>query len=325
MLKLIAFGEALIDFLAAPADPAAPDAPRRFVQQAGGAPANVAVAVARLGGDSAFAGMFAHDLFGDFLVEALAREGVGTECVRRTARGKTALAFVALDAHGERSFAFYRDASADLLFRAEDFDPAWFGQPGIFHFCSNTLTEPAIAVATRAGAELARTAGHLVSFDVNLRPALWPTGADPRAPVLEALADADLVKLSREEFDWLRAGADEDATLAAWLAAGPRLVLITDGGRPLRYVSRAAEGWLTPPEVRAVDTTAAGDAFVGGLLFGLARLDIGAAGLDALLAERGRLERLLGFALACGASAVTRHGAFDSLPRLSDLAVPAPD
>ncbi|MDB6163151.1 MAG: fructokinase, partial [Xanthomonadaceae bacterium] len=108
------FGEALVDLLAQPA--ATPAEPRHFVEYAGGAPANVAVAVARLGGTARFVGMLGADLFGDMLLAQLQDAGVDTQCVRRTAAARTALAFVSLDAAGERSFSFYRPPAADLLF-----------------------------------------------------------------------------------------------------------------------------------------------------------------------------------------------------------------
>ena len=116
--RIVCFGEALIDF--SPAPGLQPDQPRMFVQHAGGAPANVAVAVARLGGQSEFVGMLGADMFGDFLLDSLRDAGVEVRHVQRTGDAPTALAFVALDAQGERSFSFYRPPAADLLFRDAD-------------------------------------------------------------------------------------------------------------------------------------------------------------------------------------------------------------
>src|SRR6187551_798775 len=140
MRPILCFGEALIDFLARPGD--TPDAPRAFLQFAGGAPANVAVAVARLGGDARFVGMLGADMFGDMLAAQLRDAGVDIRHVRRTSAAKTALAFVSLDADGERSFSFYRPPAADLLFAEDDFAPRAFDEAVVFHVCSNSLTEP---------------------------------------------------------------------------------------------------------------------------------------------------------------------------------------
>ena len=192
--NILCFGEALIDFHSEGRDERG--FPRSFVPFAGGAPANVAVAVARLGGNGAFAGMLGKDLFGDFLLDSLQQAGVDCAGVARTDEARTALAFVALDGNGERSFSFYRPPSADLLFRPEHFRQEDFRQAAVFHVCSNSMTDPALAEATRDGMRRARDAGALVSFDLNLRPALWPDGVDARPEVWPALQLADVVKLS---------------------------------------------------------------------------------------------------------------------------------
>src|SRR5690606_17545436 len=197
----VCFGEALIDFFAQPA--ATPATPRMFVQHAGGAPANVAVGVARLGAPSQFVGALGADMFGDFLLESLRANGVGTDYVVRTDAAPTALAFVALDQHGERSFSFYRPPAADLMFRAGHFDPACFVDSGAFHVCSNSLTEAAIAQATLDGMRMARDNGVLASMDLNLRPMLGPAGVHPRPCLSRALQAAAGATLARDEFEYL--------------------------------------------------------------------------------------------------------------------------
>ena len=308
MSNIVCFGEALIDFLASPAR--AGEA-RTFRQFAGGAPANAAVAVARLGGRCEFVGMLGLDMFGDFLLHSLREAGAGTAYVRRTADAPTALAFVSLDERGERSFSFYRPPAADLLFAAGDFDPACFAAAGIFHVCSNSLTGEDIARATLAGMDLAREAGALVSMDLNLRPALWD-GGRPLAPRLwDALSRADLVKLAREELEFLQHDAPDALDR---LLRTARLVLVTDGDAPVRWQARGGAGQLPTLDVQVVDTTAAGDAFIGGLLCQLQREGVDAAGLAAFVEDEARLARALRYAAACGALAVTRHGSFAALP-----------
>ncbi|MEA1082075.1 carbohydrate kinase [Marinobacter qingdaonensis] len=324
MLKVISFGEALIDMLSNRISDSqgAVDQPsdtESFTKYPGGAPANVAAAVAKLGGNSYFAGKVGADMFGDFLVQSLEDLNVQTDYLVQTQEAKTALAFVSLDSTGERSFEFYRGPSADLLFRPDDFKPDWFQGPGIFHFCSNTLTEPGILEATHAGVEIARSAGWLVSFDANLRANLWPQGADPYESVWHCVQQADLVKLSAEELDFLCRGQDEPEVIGRILAGRAVLVLVTDGGKPLRYFTAEGAGTIAPKTVTMVDSTAAGDAFVGGLLFRLSQLDITGARLGELAQDTRQLEGVLSFASACGAHAVTRAGAFTSLPALTDI------
>ncbi|WP_149193665.1 carbohydrate kinase family protein [Luteimonas suaedae] len=317
MRKIVCFGEALIDFFAQPV--VTPDIPRTFVQHAGGAPANVAVAAARLGAPVQFVGMLGADMFGDFLLDSLRAAGVGTDHVVRTGAAPTALAFVALDHEGERSFSFYRPPSADLLFRATHFEPECFAGAGAFHVCSNSMTEEPIAEATLHGMRMAREAGVLVSMDLNLRPLLWPQGVDPRPRLWQALQRAHVVKLARNELDYLAAGfgggeAGEQKVLEQVFAGIAQWLVVTDGAAPMQWHSRSGGGELAGFRVKAVDTTAAGDAFVGGLLFHLAETGVDAARLPEFVRDSGVVERALRFAAAIGALAVTRNGAFAAMP-----------
>ena len=306
------FGEALIDFHAEPRG----DAPPVFIPHAGGAPANVAVAVARLRDASAFVGMFGQDVFGDLLLRGLADAGVDTRHTRRTDAANTALAFVTHDAQGERSFSFYRPPSADLLFRDDDFDPAIFARGNVFHAGSCSMTETASAATTLQGMTHAREAGALVSFDMNLRPALWPRGEDPAPTIWRALALADFVKLSAEELTFLAASAGSEAAVFERLwSASTQFVVVTDGERALRWFTRNTTGEISPFAVRAIDSTGAGDAFVGGFLHAL----VAAGSLAALLEDDTQRNAALRFAAACGALAVTRIGSFAAMPALTDV------
>ncbi|MDX1654395.1 MAG: PfkB family carbohydrate kinase, partial [Candidatus Competibacteraceae bacterium] len=162
MKKVICFGEALIDFV-----PTVNGLPLAEVEQfrraPGGAPANVAVAVAKLGGESHFAGKVGEDAFGEVLIKMFRDHRVQTDYLLTTHQAKTALAFVSLREDGERDFLFYREPSADMLFAVEEMQRDWFAGCGIFHFGSITLTYPVSEAATLQGVQLARQAGALVS------------------------------------------------------------------------------------------------------------------------------------------------------------------
>lgn len=313
---ILCFGEALIDFHAEGSD--GTGFARQFVPFAGGAPANVAVAVARLGGAARFAGMLSRDRFGDFLLESLQHAGVGTDDVTRTAAASTALAFVTLDAQGERSFSFYREHSADLLFRPEHFRADAFRDIAVLHVCSNSMTDPALAATTREGMQRAHATGALVSFDLNLRQALWPAGVHPLPLVWPALQLADVVKLSAEEFAWLAPDGEQAALDRLWQGR-TRLVVVTDGAKPVRWLHPDADGALPGYAVDMVDSTAAGDAFVGGLLCRLAELDPAPARIDRLVRDLPRLHAMLRFGAACGALTVTRQGSFAAMPQHSEV------
>ncbi|WHZ20469.1 MAG: Fructokinase [Rhodanobacteraceae bacterium] len=315
MNTVCCFGEALIDFHGTPSG-AAPV----FTAHAGGAPANVAVAIARLGGRAAFVGMFARDLFGDLLLRELAAAGVDTGYTRRTDAAHTALAFVSHAVDGERDFSFYRPPAADLLFRDGDFDPSIFAAGNIFHAGSCSLTEPAIADTTLAGMRHARTAGALVSFDTNLRLALWPRDEDPAPTIWRALALADFVKVSAEELAFLAASTgSEDAAWQRLWSGNARLVIVTDGARALRWFTPRARGERPAFAVQAIDTTGAGDAFTAGCLYRFAETGLDAAALTAFVDGRDALDQLLRFGATCGALAVTRAGSFAAMPSRAEV------
>jgi fructokinase len=319
MTPVIAFGEALVDMLSSRLGDLAGDAPETFTPYAGGAPANVAVACARLGIPSRFLGMLGEDHFGDFLAAELAAHGVDISGVVRTREARTALAFVSRDAHGERTFDFYRPPAADLLYRLEHLPPGVFAEPAIVHFCSNSLTEPEIADTTLAMADMAGRAGCLVSVDANLRHNLWAGGSADIALVTQLIDHAGLVKLSTDELDYLRADHPAEAWLAERLAAGVRLLVITDGPGEVRAIGVGRELRHAPPRVEAVDTTAGGDAFIGGLLTELTdyldRTEFGGAWHQ----DEAFLRRALRTAVNCGAHAVTRPGAYAALPGRDDF------
>lgn len=318
MMRLIAFGEALVDMLSSRLGTSS--AQETFTPYAGGAPANVAVACARLGVKSLFVGMLGQDRFGDFILEELVSRGVDVSQVVRTHAAKTALAFVFRDASGDRRFEFYRPPSADLLYRPEHLSPGLFDASALLHVCSNTLTEPDIAATTLSVAERAAAAGALVSVDANLRANLWPEHRVDTALVTSLLDRAQLIKLAREELELLRGPQAEADYLQARMAAGAALIVITDGGGPVTAVTARGRLQVMPPKVQVVDTTAAGDAFIGGLLTRLMDAQLNRNTLPGWVAEEARLRQALEFAARCGSFTVTRPGSYAALPRREDVA-----
>lgn len=326
MLKTISFGEALIDMLSSktPQSPAAEL--ETFTKYAGGAPANVAAAIGRLGGDSYFAGKIGEDMFGDFIRESFADFNVKDDYILSTDQAKTALAFVSLDDEGERAFSFYRDPSADMLFTGDEFQDSWFEQVGYFHFCSNTLTSDSIYGATLRGIEKAKSADYCISFDVNLRKNLWPKNRDALTPIWQCIKQSHIVKLCVEEMDFIRNGNSIEATLKRIFADTAVLVLLTDGGKPLQYFTalpsnQYQQNSLTPPVIKVVDSTAAGDAFMGGFLYQLTSQNISQSTLATFCNTAHNLQQALTFACHCGAFAATHKGALSSLPRREQITV----
>lgn len=292
-------GDAVVDLI--------PEGEQHYLKCPGGAPANVAVGVARLGGESAFIGRVGADPFGRFMGETLAREGVDIRHLIQDPAHRTSTVLVDLDEAGERSFTFMVRPSADQFLSHADLPVFQAGQWLLT--CSIALAnEPVRSSCLQAMATI-RAVGGRVCFDPNLRPEVWGNPAEMLPVVREAMALADVVKLSVEELQLL-SGLDD---LAAGLAtlSGPALVLVTRGaaGVVARLGGELLE-WVGP-KVTPLDTTGAGDAFVAGLLAALAE--------RTSLPTQAELPAILAQAHACGALATTAKGAMTALPTRTRL------
>lgn len=306
MKPVYAFGEVLVDALQNGTVSEQGLAMPLAVFYPGGAPANAAVAAARLGARALFIGQVGRDGFGNYLKTALNHYGVDTRYLRST-DAPTPMAMVTLDDRGERSFQFYRQGTADVMLAAHKLpNPAEFA-PGILHCCSNTLTEPGIRRVHIGFIDRCRAAGNLISFDVNLRKNLWPDQTNFREPIQSMLKRADVIKVSREELDELWDG-DAESELVNWaFAHEAKAIFITDGANPATLITPDARHQMPVPDVTVVDTTGAGDAFSGAVLVSLCEQ------------ETPDWAATLSLAVKCGAWAVGRAGAFPSLPTADDI------
>lgn len=305
MADVVCFGDLLIDFVPTVTGKGLADAPA-FVKAPGGAAANVAVGLARLGVSSAFMGKVGEDPFGHFLADTLATEGVEVGALRFEPAARTALAFVSLRADGEREFLFYRHPSADMLFRPDEVDEAAIAAARVFHFDSISLAAEQPRETAFHAAGLAQARGKLISYDVNLRLPLWSDAGTAKRVVREGLARADVAKLSDDELEFLT-GSREPATVrrSLWHDA-LQLMVLTMGGKGCILATARGEWHVPSIPVQAVDTTGAGDGFVAGLLAGL--LERGA------LRDDQTLTTICRFANAVGAITTTERGAIPSLP-----------
>ena len=308
---LFSIGEALIDMIPTRSGCEFAEVPS-FMPRIGGAPANLCGAFARLGGQAALLTQLGNDPFGHMLADRLAGYGIDVSRVPFTDAANTALAFVSLGTDGSRTFSFYRNPSADLLYAAEQIDPDWFRDAFALHFCSVGLVESPMRGAHSAAIRAVQDAGALVSFDPNLRFPLWPDREALRRTVWEFLPQADILKISDEELEFLTGTADIRAALPALFTGRVQLILYTCGSAGAYAFTRAAEGFAPCTPVRAVDTTGAGDGFIGSFLWQLHRAGVTAASLPGLSAET--LTEALRLSNAfCGVS-VQAHGAIDSYP-----------
>ena len=305
MAQVVCVGDLLIDFVPTATGTGLADAPA-FVKAPGGAAANVAVGLARLGVESAFLGMVGDDPFGHFLADTLRGEGVDTGPLRFTDQARTALAFVSLRADGEREFMFYRHPSADMLLTPEAVDTAAIQAAKVLHFDSISLASPNPRASALQAAQTARAAGLLVTYDANLRLPLWPTAEAAKDGILLGLGKASVAKLSDDELEFLTGSRDPAAVRALW-HDGLDLVTLSRGSQGSTWLTPDAQADVPTIKVQAVDTTGAGDGFMAGLIFGL--LADPTAPKDPT-----RLTALCRFANAVGALTTLQRGAIPALP-----------
>ncbi|KAJ4848325.1 hypothetical protein Tsubulata_003722 [Turnera subulata] len=305
---VVCFGEMLIDFVPTTSGLSLADAPA-FKKAPGGAPANVAVGISRLGGSSAFIGKVGEDEFGYMLADILKENNVNNEGMRFDPGARTALAFVTLRSDGEREFMFYRNPSADMLLEEAELDIDLIKKAKIFHYGSISLITEPCKSAHIAAAKAAKDAGVVLSYDPNLRLPLWPSAESAREGILSIWETADIIKVSEEEIAFLTKGEDpyDDAVVRKFFHPNLKLLLVTEGPDGCRYYTKDFNGRVKGFKVDAVDTTGAGDAFVAGILTQLAKN-------LSLLQNEDQLREALRFANACGALTVKERGAIPALP-----------
>ncbi|CAM6032888.1 unnamed protein product [Sphagnum compactum] len=333
--RVVCFGEALVDFVPTVGGLPVFDEPG-FKAGAGGAPANVAAGICKLGVPAAFIGKLGDDEFGYALANVLKEHGVETRGVRFDARAHTGVAFICLRSDGERTFIFYRNPSADMLMVPEELDHDLITNAKIFHYGSISLiAEPCKSTHLEA-MKIAKEAGVLLSYDPNLRLQLWPSPEEARKEILSIWDEANIIKVSADEVRFLTATSStasfpsSDATdnnnkafkveyeevelltsssdhgAKTW-RPNLKLLLVTDGPHGCHYFTPRFKGTVATLKVQVVDTTGAGDAFVAGILTKLVQ-DI------SLLNDEKRLREAVRFANACGAITVTHRGAIPALP-----------
>ena len=305
-MQALCVGEMLIDFL--------PGSEKdSYIRRAGGAPANVAIALARQGCETAFCGMLGDDDFGRFLLRTLEDNGV-RPCIRAlTKEATTTMAFVSLDERGDRSFTFARKPGADMLLRREHIREEELEAADLIHAGSCSLSASPAAEATVCALEEGRRRGKLVSFDLNYRNVMWDDDQDAAArAVLEVLPYVDLLKISQEEADMI--GGEEN--LPRLMAEKDiALVMETLGGDGARCLWGGEVFALPGLKAECVDTCGAGDAFWGGFLAGLLRAGVRRREELTGAIIRAAMER----GNVAGWLCVQKKGAIESLPTAGEV------
>ena len=313
---LVAIGEALIDFI--PDKTGCPfNEVTAFSPAVGGAPANVCAAFTRLGGKSRMITQLGNDPFGDKITKRLLDAGIDTSCIRYTDEANTALAFVSLEENGNRTFSFYRKPSADMLLSADSVKEDWFSDAYALHFCSVSIGDFPMRGAHEKAIESARNAGAIISFDPNLRFPLWNSKADLKAAVDKFIPTADILKISDEELEFITGETDIKSALPKLFVGNVKLVIYTCGSDGACAFTKNAEAFSPSEKVKAVDTTGAGDGFIGSFLWKLYEKNITTDSISDM--SETDLQECLDFSNKFCAVSVTKNGAIDSYPSLNEL------
>ena len=300
--KVWVLGDAVVDLL--------PESDGRLLPCPGGAPANVAVGIARLGGTSGFIGRVGDDPFGALMQRTLLTEGVDITFLKQDEWHRTSTVLVDLNDQGERSFTFMVRPSADLFLETTDL-PCWRHGEWL-HLCSIALSaEPSRTSAFTAMTAI-RHVGGFVSFDPNIREDLWQDEHLLRLCLRQALQLADVVKLSEEEWRLISGKTQNDRDICALAKEYEiAMLLVTKGAEGVVVCYRGQVHHFAGMSVNCVDSTGAGDAFVAGLLTGLSS--------TGLSTDEREMRRIIDLAQRCGALAVTAKGAMTALPCRQEL------
>ncbi len=315
--KILAIGEALIDFAPQETGCEIKDV-KGFMPMVGGAPANVCGAVSKLGGTSAMITQLGDDPFGDKIVDYLKDYQVDTSYIQRTTKANTALAFVSLKEDGGREFSFYRKPSADMLMKPEDISKDWFEDAYALHFCSVDLIDSPMKQAHLKALEYASDSKCLISFDPNIRLPLWEDPDICKQTVKDFIPYANILKISDEELEFITGYTDIEDAKAQLFKGHLKLLIYTKGSDGADvYTASGTHAFAPSKKVDAVDTTGAGDGFIGSFLFSLSKDQITLDGLLELSEEQ--LEAYIEFSNAfCGYS-VKQYGAIASYPDYETL------
>lgn len=311
---VVCIGELLIDFFCSDIGSNLIEG-RQFLKSAGGAPANVCATIAKLGGNASFSGKVGKDPFGYFLEETLNSLSVDTSMLAWDEKTATTLAFVSLQENGERDFVFYR--GADALMTMDDMDLNEINEAKILHFGSATamLTSP-FRETYLSLISSAREDGKFISFDPNYRSDLWKGRLiDFISIAKKAIALSDFVKVSEEELEIITGVKNHEVGVDTLHQMGAKIVAVTLGKRGTFISNSRKKELVQSIPIKSIDSTGAGDAFVGATLFKLANTK----NIKSIENDFEQLLDITTFANRIGALVCTKIGAIEALPSIEEI------
>ncbi len=307
MYDVVALGELLIDFAPVSTDESGYPT---IKAQPGGAPGNFLAALQKYGCSTALIGKVGADSFGKLLLGTMTEKGISTQGIITDPTVFTTLAFVTLDAIGNREFSFARKPGADTCLTAEEVPYDLLDGCSVFHFGTLSLTSEPARTATRKAVAYAKEHGKLISFDPNLRKPLWPNDEAAKEQMEWGLHQSDIVKISDEEIEFLWGLFPEEGAQKLLNEYGVRLVYATLGPKGCHFANRNGCGEVASPAgIHVVDTTGAGDIFGGSAMSRFLRL---AKAPEELTVEEMRA--VTRFACCAASLSTQTHGGINSVP-----------
>ena len=312
MIDVVALGELLIDFTCVSTDA---DGYPSMAAHPGGAPANFLAALTKYGAKTAMLGKVGNDTFGRLLIGTLEKAGIETRGLVVSDDVFTTLAFVTLDEQGDREFSFARKPGADTCITFEELDLSLIDEAKVFHFGSLSLTDEPARFTTYRAVAYAKSQGKLITYDPNLRKPLWEDLEEAKKQMLWGLSQADVVKISEEEVEFLFGMGVQDGAEHILRNFGVKLVFVTCGADGCWFQNAMHRGHVAGLSgLKVVDTTGAGDIFGGSAVSKLLRINVIPEELN-----EAELREIVSFACTAAGLSTTKPGGISSVPELETV------
>lgn len=311
MIDVVALGELLIDFAPVSTDG---DGYPTMAAHPGGAPANFLAALTKYGMKTALLGKVGDDAFGKLLIGTLDKAGIGTEGILTDPDTFTTLAFVTIDETGNREFSFARKPGADTQIRFEELNLGLIDETKVFHFGTLSLTDEPARSTTYQTVAYAKSKGKLITYDPNLRKPLWKSMAEAKEQMLWGLSQADVVKISDEEVEFLWNCTPEEGADKLLNDFGVSLAMVTLGPKGAYLKNRNGACYVSSPKVHPIDTTGAGDIFGGSAVSRILALNVAPEDLTVV-----QMEAVGTFAATAASLSTEKSGGIPSIPELADV------
>lgn len=312
MMDVVALGELLIDFTCQSVDA---DGYPTMAAHPGGAPANFLAAINKFGGKTALLGKVGNDTFGRALIGTLKSAGIETRGLIVSDDVFTTLAFVTLDDTGNREFSFARKPGADMAMTFDELDLSLIDEARAFHFGTLSLTDEPARTATVKAVEYARAHGKLITYDPNLRPPLWKNLDEAKEQLLWGLGQADVVKISDNEVEFLFGLSPEEGAAHILQNYGVKLAFVTCGADGCYFKNAVASGHVSAlKNAQVVDTTGAGDIFGGTAVWGVLASEKSPESLST-----DELHDIVRRACTAAGLSTEKHGGISSIPSEKEI------